>query len=55
MSRKSVSVLHHKGGVQANRSGARSCCQSPTSNAVRNIVPKKVMWRAVVEMVPACS
>lgn len=42
-------------GVQANRNGARSRCQSPTRNAVRKIVWRKVRWTAVVEMVSACS
>lgn len=34
---------------------ARSCCQSPTTNAVKKIVSRKVRWRAVVGIVPACS
>lgn len=42
-------------GVQADRNVARSHCQSPTNNAVRKIVSRKVRWRAVLEMVPARS
>lgn len=43
------------GGAQADRNGARSCCQSPTGNAVRKIISRKVRWIPVVEMVPTCS
>lgn len=51
MSRKSISALHHNGQC----SGKQKCCQSPTTNAVRKVVSRKVRWRAMVEVVPACS
>lgn len=50
-----LSILHHNGWCSGKQKWCKVMLSVPPGNAVTKMVLRKVRWRAVIEMVPACS